>query len=276
MAYDSCQCLSPFPCVSCTVSKEHPTPKTAGPTSLLAPSTLLINGVFGNKAAATFTLNSPESLPILHGVASREQADQGTPNAELIREVGVKCISFNGIPRTINCLTAFRESLPPDISSRLADRPVRSATQSSLPGIQDRGRQLWDSIYRPFEDKLYEKLATAHPDLPVHILQSHYGPLLSDPAYTTAGVGRVLTSLVAISCLRAQTGVGPQVLSHVFGLRKTLEDGSWKRDRVVESEAAVEWLSGDDGSEWILKSVDRIVEAMGGGHFAPGKTASKL
>lgn len=78
-----------------------------------------------------------------------------------------------------------------------------------------------------------------------------------------------MTSVVAITCLRAQTGVGPQVLSHVFGLRKALEDGSYEADGMSEEElAAVKWLASDEGSEWILKTVDGIAEALGGSNFA--------
>lgn len=68
--------------------------------------------------------------------------------------------------------------------------------------------------------------------------------------------------------MRAQTGVGPQVTSHVFGLRKAFEDGSAEKD--VEGG---EWLAGDEGNLWILKGVDGIVEALGEGRgtsFAPG------
>lgn len=142
-----------------------------------------------------------------------------------------------------------------------------------------RGRGLWDSIYRPYEDKLFEKLALAHPDLPVYILSSHYSALLSDPPAaqrdTLASLGRVHTSMIAISCLRAQTGVGPQVLSHVFGLRKALEDGTYKNDQDGESEEAVQYLASDEGGHWILNTVDKIVEAIGGSSFAPGRD-SKL
>ena len=137
-----------------------------------------------------------------------------------------------------------------------------------------RGRGLWDSVYAPFETKLIDKLATSHPDLPVHILNSHYGPLLSDPSGDRQGLaktGRVLTSVIAISCLRAQTGVGPQVLSHVFGLRKAIEDGSFKAEGEEVVEGA-EWLATDEGSEWILKSVDSISEALGGRNFAIPRT----
>ncbi|KAG8407764.1 hypothetical protein J3459_018359 [Metarhizium acridum] len=181
-----------------------------------------------------------------------------------MREVGLKCISFNGIPRTINCLNAFYASLPKTITSRLSTSSSRAPTPSNLGTC----------LHGP--PALVDKLALSHPDLPVHILNSHYGPLLSDPVERNglASTGRVLTSMVAIACLRAQTGVGPQVLSHVFGLRKAWEDGSW-REKNGESEEVVEWAwcwLGDEGLEWILSTVDRIAEVLGS-NFAPAREA---
>ncbi|KAL7804852.1 hypothetical protein V8C44DRAFT_361524 [Trichoderma aethiopicum] len=231
-------------------------------------------------AAATFTLNSPDALSILHNVASADGGDSQTAQvrtAEFIREVGLKCISFNGIPRTINCLNAFHASLPQSITSSLSTQPSRTLTSANIEDVKARGRGLWDSIYAPFEDKLVDKLGTSHPDLPVVILNCHYGPLLSDPEEgVKRGVGRVMTSLVAVASLRAQTGVGPQVLSHVFGLRKALGDGSFRGDLEVEgggegermSEEGARWLAGDEGGEWVLTTVDRIVEGLGGSNFA--------
>lgn len=131
--------------------------------------------------------------------------------------------------------------------------------------MQPRARALWNSIYDPHSDKLVDKLAAAHPDLPVHILSNHYGTLLSDfPGASNPAVGRVLTSLVAIACLRAQTGVGLQVVSHVYGLRKGVEEGG---EEVGEGE---KWLSGDEGNLWALGVVDRVVQAITGegGSFA--------
>ncbi|KAJ5577439.1 uncharacterized protein N7459_006403 [Penicillium hispanicum] len=222
--------------------------------------------------AATMTMNSPESLTALFQLATTTSSNH-VETAELIREVGLKCISFNGIPRTINCLNAFRASLPDSVGQQLSSTPTREPTPANIAAISERGRALWDSIYRPFETKLYNKLAASHPDLPVHILHSNYGALLSDPVRDTgASAGRVLTSIVAVACLRAQTGVGPQVLSHVFGLRKALEDGSWATD--IESEEGARWLASDEGNTWILNSVDAIVEAISegtGSNFAPGK-----
>ncbi|KAJ5350547.1 hypothetical protein N7541_008274 [Penicillium brevicompactum] len=220
--------------------------------------------------AATMTMNSPESLTALFDLAA---ADKQVETAELIREVGLKCISFNGIPRTINCLGAFKSSLPDSVESKLSRTPTRAPTPENISGISERGHALWDSIYRPFEKKLFNKLAESHPDLPVHILHANYGALLSDPERSTgASAGRILTSIVAVACLRSQSGVGPQVTSHLFGLRKALEDGSWASD--VEGEQGARWLASDEGNTWILESVDSIVEAIGqgqGSNFAPGK-----
>ncbi|KAK3348205.1 hypothetical protein B0H65DRAFT_423815 [Neurospora tetraspora] len=262
-------------------------------------------------AAATFTLNSPSSLEPLLTLASSRWGSSSSPNqsqtallesAEFIREIGLKCISFNGIPRTINSLNAFRSHLSsahPQLSPLLSTTPSRQTTPQNIASVHARGRVLWESVYTPLDQKLEAKLAEAHPDLPVHILGSHYGPLLSDPPFDCAegrkglggSVGRSLTSVVAIACLRAQTGVGPQVLSHVFGLRKAVEQGehvkefptassgaaaSGKGEKGEKSEEAegIERLASDEGCEWILKSVDAISEAMaqdgvGGGFATP-------
>jgi hypothetical protein len=86
---------------------------------------------------------------------------------------------------------------------------------------------------------------------------------LADPEDQRVGrVGRGLTSVVAVACLRAQTGVGPQVLSHVFGLRKAVEQGVLGEE---EEREGVARLAGDEGCEWLLRSVDAIAEAIGGG-----------
>ncbi|KAK1145108.1 hypothetical protein N8T08_004541 [Aspergillus melleus] len=247
--------------------RQHAQSKGLSQSSWLALST-----------AATMTMNSPESLHSLFNVATAGASERKSVEiVEFMREVGLKCISFNGIPRTINCLVDFKSNLPSSITDQLSSTPTRGPDSHNIDGISARGRGLWDSIYRPFETKLYRKLGDAHPDLPVHILHFNYGALLSDPQRSTgANVGRLATSIVAIACLRAQTGVGPQVLSHVFGLRKAVEDSTWVHD--VESEEAAKWLASEEGNTWILNSVDDIVKAIGtgeGSNFAPARE-SKL
>lgn len=222
------------------------------------------------------TMNSPESLTQLYNLATSSSADatKSAQTAELMREIGLKCIGFNGVPRTINCLGAFRASLPETVTSQLSTTPRRIPSQKNIDEIIQRGESLWDSIYHPFSDKLSAKLGDSHPDLPVHIINHEYGALFADPPTLDphAKVGRVLTSLVAVACLRAQTGVGPQVVSHVFGLRKAYED---ERADMKEEVEGGEWLSGEEGNTWLLQSVDRIVDALGGGsgsNFAPIKS----
>lgn len=236
------------------------------------------------------TMNSPESLLQLYGLATSSAQSSNLTNinhpvyaAELMREVGLKCIGFNGVPRTINCLNAFRDGLPQKIQTELSKRkPRRHLSKQNIEATVDRGNGLWDSVYRPFSDKLTAKLASSHPDLPVFIIESEYGALFSDPPSTPenephgAKVGRVLTSVIAVACLRAQTGVGPQVLSHVFGLRKAFEDGTAESEQEVQGG---KWLASNEGSTWLLETTDKVVAAIGQGQgstFAPGMPKAKL
>nr|KIR84662.1 hypothetical protein I308_04836 [Cryptococcus tetragattii IND107] len=214
--------------------------------------------------AALFTVNSPDAICQLWDYAGRNKED-----AVVMREVGLKCISFNGIPRTINGLGALRAHMPDDVKQALTTQAYRSLTRASfsqpdtsnITEITSRSRSLWDAIYTPHHEKLLAKLAASHPDLPVHILNSHYGALLADPPnLPSPRIGRVLTSIVAITCLRAQRGVGPQVTSHVFGLKKAgLEEGA-----PHELEGG-EWLCSDEGAIWVLESTDNISESVTGG-----------
>jgi len=52
-----------------------------------------------DQTATTMTMNSPDSLTELWKLATDEGRDErlGVRAAELMREVGLKCISFNGV-----------------------------------------------------------------------------------------------------------------------------------------------------------------------------------
>ncbi|KAI1496046.1 hypothetical protein F5X99DRAFT_401584 [Biscogniauxia marginata] len=225
--------------------------------------------------AVSATMNCPEAMTQIFHLANTSNLRR-TPaqNAELIREVGLKCISFNGIPRSINTLGAFYGSLPSDVTSSLSTIPTRELTPENIEVRKKDGLALWNSVYLGFERKLLDKLAQSHPDLPVHIINGHYSNLLSNPRGTQKEekVGRVLTSLVAIACLRAQTGVGPQVVSHIFGLRKAYDHGGAHAEGEDPVEGG-EWLAGEDGNIWMLNNVDELVGVIGGSEgttFAPG------
>ncbi|GAA5959505.1 hypothetical protein JCM3765_002350 [Sporobolomyces pararoseus] len=236
------------------------------------------NGI-GQKAwltlsgAALVTLNSPATLCALYSYATRdlepkERTLKATQVAAILREAGLKSISFSGIPRAINSLGALRSHLEPEVAAELSTKPLREQSPSTISSVQSSALSLWNSIYDPHSEKLLSKLSESHPDLPVHILSSHYGPLLSDPLLKFprghSKLGRVLTSVVAVACLRAQGGVAPQVTSHVFGLRKSLEPDSGV-DKEEEKIEGQEWLASEEGCQWVLEQVDRIVQVVAGG-----------
>jgi hypothetical protein len=65
---------------------------------------------------------------------------------------------------------------------------------------------------------------------------------------------RALTSVAGLACLRAEGGVGPQLTSHVFGLLKARnEPGQNEQDK---------WLSSDEGAEWVVRTVDSVLDVI--------------
>jgi hypothetical protein len=64
----------------------------------MALEILLELGLMTRQTAATMTMNSPESLLQLHKLVSQEKSvDESVYLAELVREIGLKCIGFNGV-----------------------------------------------------------------------------------------------------------------------------------------------------------------------------------
>ncbi|KAH8087110.1 hypothetical protein HD553DRAFT_328469 [Filobasidium floriforme] len=226
--------------------------------------------------ASLVTMNSPAAVCDLYSYATRSmaKAEDKAMAAAVMRETGLKCISFSG---TINALGALRAHLEDDVKTHLSTEPTRQPTPENIESISARARDLWDSIYDPHSSKLLSKLSCSHPDLPVHILNSHYGALLSDPPFQAndndndnnlpglaklghAKIGRTLTSVVAIACLRAQQGVGPQVTSHVFGLKKSVLEGGGLGDELpIQGQA---FLASDEGAQWVLRTVDEVVASL--------------
>lgn len=81
-------------------------------------------------------------------------------------------------------------------------------------------------------------------------------------------LSRALGSVVGTACLRAETRVVPQLTSHVFGLLKARDiDGLSEGDY---------WLASDEGTEWVIRSVDRIYDVARGPEQSESPTSSKL
>ena len=67
-------------------------------------------------------------------------------------------------------------------------------------------------------------------------------------------LSRALGSIVGTACLRAEGGVGPQLTSHVFGLLKA-------RNMPGLSEEDY-WLATDEGTEWVVRTVDKLLDVV--------------
>ncbi|KAG8941602.1 hypothetical protein FRC03_004307 [Tulasnella sp. 419] len=224
--------------------------------------------------ATLLTINSPASFGILYRFASSNGSSPASlqdrvDRAGLMREAGLKCAVLVGAPRTINCLAALRASLEDDVKEKL-DSVQSSREPLSQQQVINNGAHLFNSIYIPHTEKLLGKLKASHPDFGDFVIQHAYGGLLSNPPLHPTSqsihhrppvVTRTLTSALAIACLRAQGGVGPQLTSHVFGLLKAGEEMNANGD---EGELEVEkWLATDEGVEWVVRSVDRVCEVVG-------------
>lgn len=67
-------------------------------------------------------------------------------------------------------------------------------------------------------------------------------------------LSQALGSIVGIACLRAEERVVPQLTSHVFGLLKA---------RQIQTLSAEDtWLSSDEGTEWVIRTVDEILDVV--------------
>jgi hypothetical protein len=172
-------------------------------------------------------------------------------------------------------LNAFRTSLPPSTAELLNTRPSRDLHASNVDSTKTRGRALWKQLHRPLDAQIEHKLAAAHPDLPICIIDCVYGGIFADlEGATGVSIGRIAISVATIACLRAQQGVGLQLIGHVHGLKKAWEDGSWQSEPSAGAEEGIRWLVSDEGCIWILRTVDDFVARLGSGRgstFAPAR-----
>jgi len=67
-------------------------------------------------------------------------------------------------------------------------------------------------------------------------------------------LSRALGSVIGIATLRSEGRVGPQLVSHAFGLLKA---------RYVKGQNEEDaWLSSDEGTEWVIRTVDEILDVI--------------
>lgn len=88
-----------------------------------------IDNALLTQTATLVSLNSPASLQALHkhSVPTALEISQRVERACLMREVGLKCIGFIGIPKVINQLAALRNAVEEDkeLKNALPKEPRR-------------------------------------------------------------------------------------------------------------------------------------------------------
>jgi len=228
------------------------------------------------------TVNRPSAVGHLYRFVTRLTLDDnGTQNhddteldipaavnkAAIMRESALKSVIFIGVPRVILSLTALHEALEDEVKHALRTNSRRTANSDNITSIVTQGMALWESIYQPHANKLHDKLGSYHPDFISFIIQS-YGSVLSPlsggmKTYSDTSsledldqgnLSRALGSVVGIATLRAEGGVGPQLISHTFGLLKA---------RNTENQTEEDkWLSSDEGTEWVIRTVDEVLDGM--------------
>jgi len=210
--------------------------------------------------SALLGCNSPSSIGHLYRYATSVDGNNPTlkdrlAKAACMRESALKGSIFVGVAMTINAMAALTEALEPDVKAELRTTPLptRQLNEGTVNIISERGQALWRSIYEPHADKLLNKLGGYHPDFPLFILGA-YGTVFTPQGTSDPGdLSRTDSSLVGIATLRALGGVGPQLVSHVYGLMKA---GSSPQN---DSER---WLSTQEGVEWVLGSIDELCDAV--------------
>ncbi|KAF5393823.1 hypothetical protein D9757_000191 [Collybiopsis confluens] len=270
-----------------TLRNPHPLPspplfqvhQVLSKTHLDAKSRKAETGWLVLAACTLLTANRPPTFGHLYRYLTRPDLNASTRTlsleeavnrAAIIREAALKSTIFVGVPRVILSLAALHETLDEDVKASLRKESTqRITTPENIESTVKRGRALWDSIYTPHADKLHNKLGAYHPDFIAFIIQA-YGTILSPlPGVTKTfsdasniddpdqgNLSRTLGSVVGIACLRAEEHVVPQLTSHVFGLLKA---------RYMENQNEEDqWLSSDEGTEWVIRTVDEILDGIRG------------
>jgi len=136
-------------------------------------------------ATATFlTANCPDAVGDLYSFVARRNpptdtrsssnasdlrpVDDRTAKAALMRETGLKCAVFVGVPKVINSLAGLTARLDEDVKTKLTQEPFRTLhnERAGIEQVTTRGKKLFASVYAPHTEKLLAKLGSYHPDFP--------------------------------------------------------------------------------------------------------------
>ncbi|ODV94846.1 hypothetical protein PACTADRAFT_3735 [Pachysolen tannophilus NRRL Y-2460] len=143
-------------------------------------------------------------------------------NAKLItlktKEALLKSVPIGGLPKFINAMIDFHNSVPENL---LYDKGYESCRSfiikaDSIKKEREKGQDLWNLVYGKIAQKVASNISYSSKDLWEFILYHVYSSLLSYDKY----LAKNETSLVLIACLIPQD-VNPQLKGHLRGALNT-------------------------------------------------------
>ncbi|KAF9949070.1 hypothetical protein BGZ72_009076 [Mortierella alpina] len=156
-----------------------------------------------------------------------------------LREGLLKASTLCGGPYGINALGAVNFALEPELSAAVNEYgPVRGSDNVSSPEeYQQRGRELFQTIYQHHTDPILTKIGSSSQDLVLGILRDTYGKVLSD----TSLISIPETELCLVAAL-VPLKVPPQLKSHVYGARNVGVPMEQVQQLVAVAESITRWV----------------------------------
>ncbi|EIW57955.1 uncharacterized protein TRAVEDRAFT_38267 [Trametes versicolor FP-101664 SS1] len=200
------------------------------------------------------TRQDPEDAATRHSLAD------AVHKAALMREAILKATLIIGVPRTILAMARLHEALEEDVKDNLRKSELRKFTPENVNEFKARGNALADSIYGPQSDGMRAKLRSYHPDFTEAVTQIYAAVFASFPeeAAVQGNLSRALNSVVAIACLRTEgSGVGELLNGHALGLLRARDEPGLPTEDC--------WLASEEGLEWVLATVDMLLDVLRSG-----------
>ncbi|KAI8601855.1 hypothetical protein EDD21DRAFT_373464 [Dissophora ornata] len=155
-----------------------------------------------------------------------------------LREALYKASVLCGGPYGINALGAVNFALDPELSAAVNGYgPLRGPANAASPEeYQQRGRDLFQTIYQHHTEPILTKIGNSSQDLVQGILRDTYGKILSDISLITIPE----TELCLVATL-VPLNVPPQLKSHVYGARNVGVPMEQVQELVTVAETITRW-----------------------------------
>ncbi|KAG0291487.1 hypothetical protein BGZ96_005125 [Linnemannia gamsii] len=189
------------------------------------------------------------TIPATFNSSSAAATDTSSPETQLLetqvqfirrlREGMFKGSVLCGGPYGINALGAVNFALNPELSAAVnAAGPVRGSHNTATPEeYQQRGRELFQTIYQHHTEPILTKIGNSSKDLVEGILRDTYGKVLSD----TTLISIPETELCLVASL-VPLNVPPQLKSHVYGSRNVGVPMEQVQQVVAVAESITQWV----------------------------------